>query len=1375
MENIELNSIHKDYLDESDSEEYHEITQEVVEEDIVPFKAFVTTISEHDFFVQHDTEKIKKVASKKKKTKNKEKPKKLMDIINSELLAKPLLIKNNINFLNNRKGQDSYLYKHSNLSRILEYSRSRNIENGMIRRKAVKISPIFPRILESSLSKNTIVYTQYMEPSLFSDIITEYRESETKQNPRFLDIILNNIKFKHHHEFSLEKLLSIKLMDVYKEYELIKNSLNDFSKNVEVNKRTRNSLKEKLIEISPNSKKDIRFDASVLKYTKIMLEFKEKYYKALQKEKEIIHTLLSLWTDIEIVREKSGTAKTGCRLEVKHNDMDHGESQNEWSQIHETEYSDLIAQIEYDYVQKYLEYKKSKRNRNSSNINENNIIAKPRFNINYEDLKVRVEKIVDDVLARNRTEIFLRNDENILSRPERMRKSVCLSNYYHFKIFVDDVFVCESEQYTNDSDKFDIDFLESLSIEILSHNRYVNVILFENDENVSSLNINLFDIKKNMNESSFINHKFIYNKTIEPSNKKIGSGHDIKEICFKNKARLKSSNLFKGKLWTTGEVNVKFGWNEKLNDNTRESVKSCIETGHKIKQLLQNKKKPNIDLLTEIINNLYECNIVDDKNIMNGLKDICNRSVKVHNMFDFEESSQEDIRFKLLHLRNNGGFVGLKHKSIPLFTSQISMEQLACLQKSEEKDYRDVKQSTEMDPIDLQRYIGMKFVEKLNKNLMASLNEFLLKKTYKDVVRDFGDLSIRSIFLNEVDLSLAGLSNITKQKLLKESLINEQELQIHVHRAFNLTDRSATLLTEDANDDDEIAGFRVRPLRPFVSISCHGVSARTATAIGCHPSWNYTVKLKTRLEPQSFIYVNIYDECKENAAEMVSDDQSTQSTVYYRRTNKWLGAIQIPLHTVLSFGSIRGTFKINTPPLIFGYESIPSKDQQSFIPEIMQFMKKETSLLVLQITSSLSHLGGYQMYCQPVPTQGQDDYIIQQLNKFVTDYVNDFPNRNISLTLIDSCGKNKCVSEFLQPIPLPDYDLPLDPKKAESAVSKSSGHSKSSSSKSSNFEVWKSEENELTRNIDAVVRYVSLVPTFDITESHVVTLMGVELLKVLYGSPLDHTILLASYFMELGIKCWVIMGFGLPRGESSYVLVKYFKNKVLTINDQIKNGKLFNKINSSFTWYVFDAVSGERFELREIGCPLKTVTYVFDSENIWVNTQDSQSCENVSFDFSNSSHWQAVFTKPLFPTRPILTESLYSKPGDVEHLRLNLETKIKSKVQKWRSHIKTIWNRYCSSLLKEMLPHYEYWAFNPMEPRPSLGNRMKQLMATYKIFGFPLNMPYINTKLIISNIKSTSIHMNDDPNVEFGLGVEVYAYPNNVISVWVFLACITRM
>lgn len=41
-----------------------------------------------------------------------------------------------------------------------------------------------------------------------------------------------------------------------------------------------------------------------------------------------------------------------------------------------------------------------------------------------------------------------------------------------------------------------------------------------------------------------------------------------------------------------------------------------------------------------------------------------------------------------------------------------------------------------------------------------------------------------------------------------------------------------------------------------------------------------------------------------------------------------------------------------------------------------------------------------------------------------------------------------------------------------------------------------------------------------------------------------------------------------------------------------------------------------------------------------------------------------------------LRELQYSPPIEVEHLRQKLEGKIKIKIQKWRPHLKTIWNRY---------------------------------------------------------------------------------------------------
>lgn len=56
-----------------------------------------------------------------------------------------------------------------------------------------------------------------------------------------------------------------------------------------------------------------------------------------------------------------------------------------------------------------------------------------------------------------------------------------------------------------------------------------------------------------------------------------------------------------------------------------------------------------------------------------------------------------------------------------------------------------------------------------------------------------------------------------------------------------------------------------------------------------------------------------------------------------------------------------------------------------------------------------------------------------------------------------------------------------------------------------------------------------------------------------------------------------------------------------------------------------------------------------------------------------------------------------------------------------------------------------------------------------------MNLPFVNTKAVVAAIKSTNVHVYDDPNAEFGLAVEVYAYPNDVISVWVFLASVSRI
>lgn len=82
---------------------------------------------------------------------------------------------------------------------------------------------------------------------------------------------------------------------------------------------------------------------------------------------------------------------------------------------------------------------------------------------------------------------------------------------------------------------------------------------------------------------------------------------------------------------------------------------------------------------------------------------------------------------------------------VPIHGSQISTEQLNCLQKTKEKDididYLKSKEA-DMDSIELQRFIAAKYMQKLNKNVMKSLNEHLMVKTQKDVVREYQNFSL---------------------------------------------------------------------------------------------------------------------------------------------------------------------------------------------------------------------------------------------------------------------------------------------------------------------------------------------------------------------------------------------------------------------------------------------------------------------------------------------------------------------------------------------------------------------------------------------------------------------------------------------------------
>ena len=53
-------------------------------------------------------------------------------------------------------------------------------------------------------------------------------------------------------------------------------------------------------------------------------------------------------------------------------------------------------------------------------------------------------------------------------------------------------------------------------------------------------------------------------------------------------------------------------------------------------------------------------------------------------------------------------------------------------------------------------------------------------------------------------------------------------------------------------------------------------------------------------------------------------------------------------------------------------------------------------------------------------------------------------------------------------------------------------------------------------------------------------------------------------------------------------------------------------------------------------------------------------------------------------------------------------------------------------------------------------------------------MAFTDINPVIDTVHSTGVHLTEDPNVEFALAVHIHPYPNNVLSLWVYVGTLTR-
>lgn len=67
------------------------------------------------------------------------------------------------------------------------------------------------------------------------------------------------------------------------------------------------------------------------------------------------------------------------------------------------------------------------------------------------------------------------------------------------------------------------------------------------------------------------------------------------------------------------------------------------------------------------------------------------------------------------------------------------------------------------------------------------------------------------------------------------------------------------------------------------------------------------------------------------------------------------------------------------------------------------------------------------------------------------------------------------------------------------------------------------------------------------------------------------------------------------------------------------------------------------------------------------------------------------------------------------------------------------------------------------------------LINFFQVSGFPLNMPFTDITAVTEEVFSTGVHAHESSDVEFALAVYMHPYPNNVLSVWVYVASLIRV
>uniref|UniRef100_A0A8D8ZRV5 Coiled-coil and C2 domain-containing protein 2A n=1 Tax=Cacopsylla melanoneura TaxID=428564 RepID=A0A8D8ZRV5_9HEMI len=707
-------------------------------------------------------------------------------------------------------------------------------------------------------------------------------------------------------------------------------------------------------------------------------------------------------------------------------------------------------------------------------------------------------------------------------------------------------------------------------------------------------------------------------------------------------------------------------------------------------------------------------------------------------LFEFCSLKQLDTnpRLMLLQLRDRGEpeFRGMR--PIPLKEREIPADIFKIYEKRLQSPVSlplELSSTSPQNPLELVRSWGSHHLNNIRDRVLKQCKLAQQHRTVHDVISedhvpDVGTLGLTFVKWLQPDRPLRPKRKERKKIPVQSLSGQEVKVIVSVVRAFEIPTRKDVDALATPGDDK----INMVPVRPFVEVSFGNYSARTTTASGASPTWNQDLVIPLLPATSDFspgalqsinscLHVHLFDEV---IVDLIQDEAERETNVHQRLERNWLGSLSIPFSTLYFNSKIEGTLKLYSPPFLLGYDrSFPSSEEA---PSHLHQSTYLTLFIMVQPPLNTPEPLTENLECSEAP------YVEKYLRQYAAEYRVRFPHRDVKTLVIDVTGKCVCVTRYFRALAPPSFGENIPPTEA------------------------------------LVTRFVSMIPSVSGTVLFPglfdIWLTNDQILKLLRGDCEDHAVLLMCYLMHLNITCWLLLGQGIPDGSVAFVLIR----------------------TKTEEFYIIHPVQGVKYSVDDSFSPLNKVYCLINQENIWVNIQEEEIIKRTRFDVRKSQDWEPVFNRniatPLGSVQPNFIDYTHTSTLDVSLLSDSLEKLLRQSIAAWRKSHRTVWNRYVIAVLRKILPLLEQQAWEAGAGPGGAGSgqslyqfpQVQQLVSSYKVCDFPINLPFTNFAAILDALKSTGVHKSETEDIEWALAVYIHPFPCHVLSVWIYVATLSR-